>query len=430
MLQVHRPSFQLNPRSIKKLISFQFYYVLLFSLLIDFFKLPTTITYITDVVNFIILVYLLYYKRKSEAVVAMNMGVTITCIIILFAVTLFTAAINMVKPTLVIWSARNYLRFFTFFISTAIFEDQDGLDKKFRFLLNLQKLNLLLTLYQFFFLNLSADYLGGIFGTAKGCNGYTNIFLCIITIYALFAYSDAKKIRMIDLVVTLISCLVVAALAELKVFFLELGVIFLLYFLLSRGALRKVVVLVSSVLAVYIGFMIFSTVFPQSMQFLTNIEEILEYGTGTGGGYSLGRIGAYGNINRLIFHDDLMLNLFGLGFGNCEYSSFPMFTSEFYTSYGYLNYRWFTNQIWFLQCGYFGIVAYLAVIVSVFLWNTRKTSLKGTNQNLFCNVSMVFSVILFVMFFYNQTCSIEIAYVAFYVLASSFVAYRCDNGRK
>ena len=116
MIQVHRPSFQLNPRSIKKLISFQFYYVLLFSVLIEYFKLPTTITYITDIVNLIILVYLLYYKRKSEAIVALNMGVTITCIFILFVVTLFTAAMNMVKPTLVIWSARNYLRFFPYFI--------------------------------------------------------------------------------------------------------------------------------------------------------------------------------------------------------------------------------------------------------------------------------------------------------------------------
>lgn len=427
MIQVHRPSFQLNPRSIKKLISFQFYYVLLFSLLIEYFKLPTTITYITDIVNLIILVYLLYYKRKSEAIVALNMGVTITCIFILFTVTLFTAAMNMVKPTLVIWSARNYLRFFPYFISTVVFEDQAGLDRKFHFLLNLQKLNLVLTLYQFFVMNLSADYLGGIFGTAKGCNGYTNIFLCIITIYSLFAYSDAKKIRMIDLVVTLISCLVVAAMAELKVFFLELVVIFLLYFLLSRGSLRKVVVIVSSVLAVYIGLMIFSAVFPQSMQFLTNIEGIMEYGTGTGGGYSLGRIGAYGNINRLIFHNDLMLNLFGLGFGNCEYSSFPMFTSAFYNSYGYLKYRWFTNQIWFLQCGYLGIIAYLAVIVSIFIWNIRNISIKGTNQNLFCNLSIVFSVILFIMFFYNQTCSIEISYVAFYVLASSFVACRSAN---
>lgn len=173
--------------------------------------------------------------------------------------------------------------------------------------------------------------------------------------------------------------------------------------------------------------MIFSAVFPQSMQFLTNIEGIMEYGTGTGGGYSLGRIGAYGNINRLIFHDDLMLNLFGLGFGNCEYSSFPMFTSAFYNSYGYLNYRWFTNQIWFLQCGYLGIIAYLAVIVSIFIWNIRNISIKGTNQNLFCNLSIVFSVILFIMFFYNQTCSIEISYVVFYVLASSFVACRSAN---
>ena len=390
MVKIHRPSFKLNKRSVKKLVSFQFYFVLLFSLFVEVFKLPTTITYISDIVNLIILMYLLYYKRKSEAIAALNMRATIICVLLLFAVTLFTAAMNMVKPTLVIWSARNYLRFFPYFISTVVFEDQEGLNRKFRFLQVLQVLNVALTLYQFFYLKLSGDFLGGIFGTAKGCNGYTNIFLCIITIYSLFAYSDAKRIRMLDLVFTLVSSLAIAAMAELKVFFLELVVIFLLYFLLSRGSLRKVVVIVSSVLAGYIGLMIFSAVFPQSMQFLTNIEGIMEYGTGTGGGYSLGRIGAYSNINRLIFHDDLMLNLFGLGFGNCEYSSFPMFRSAFYNSYGYLNYRWFTNQIWFLQCGYLGIIAYLAVIVSIFIWNIRNISIKGTDQNLFCNLSIVF----------------------------------------
>lgn len=429
MLKLHRPTFQLNAKSIKKLISFQFYFVLLFTVFVEVCKLPTTIIYITDIINSLILVYLLYFKRKHETISVLNMSSTVTCILLLLVITLFTAVINTVKPTLVIWSARNYLRFFSFFLAVVFFEDQEGLNRKFHFLLVLQKLNLVLTLYQFFYLKLSGDFLGGIFGTAKGCNGYTNIFLCIITVYVLFAYSDAKKIRMFDLVFTLVSSLAIAAMAELKVFFLELVVIFLLYFLLSRGSLRKVVVIVSSVLAVYIGLLIFSTVFPQTIQFLTNLEGIMEYGTGTGGGYSLGRIGAYGNINRLIFHDDLMLNLFGLGFGNCEYSSFPMFTSAFYTSYGYLNYRWFTNQIWFLQCGYLGIIAYLAVILSIFIWNTRNISIKGTNQNLFCNVSIVFSVILFIMFFYNQTCSIEISYVAFYVLASSFVACRSANDK-
>ena len=90
-------------------------------------------------------------------------------------------------------------------------------------------------------------------------NAYSNIFLCIIVIYALFAYSDTKKISLFNLLFILISSLIVAALAELKMFMLELVIIFLLYFFLSRGSTRKVVVIVSSLLAAYIGLMIVSS---------------------------------------------------------------------------------------------------------------------------------------------------------------------------
>lgn len=54
-------------------------------------------------------------------------------------------------------------------------------------------LDVVVSLYQFFVMQLDGDYLGGIFGVEKGGNVYTNIFFVIVVTKSVLSYLEKKR---------------------------------------------------------------------------------------------------------------------------------------------------------------------------------------------------------------------------------------------
>lgn len=67
-----------------------------------------------------------------------------------------------------------------------------------------------------FGLGYSGDNIGGIFGTQSGCNGYLNLFLIVVSAIYVTEYLE-KKIGLMRIMLAIVSCFFLMAIAELKV---------------------------------------------------------------------------------------------------------------------------------------------------------------------------------------------------------------------
>lgn len=413
---------KITKNTIRKIIYIEVVFVLVYQILISHLGIPSSISYFFDACNIVVLLFVLIKKNKQKllnSIGARNLIATIAVLSISLAI---GDILNMVRLPLIVWALRNNYRFILFFVACVLVLNYEDVEKLFSIICKFQIVNVLLTLYQFFVLGKKQDYLGGIFGIQQGCNAYTNIFLCIIVVFTIAKYIS-KKTDLKNLVWIVVSSLLIAALAELKVFFVEFVVIVLLAVIFSKPSPKTFKIMFGSVLGMAIGLYAFAKVFPEAYLDLVNINRLIEYNTTVIWGYNISRWGAFKEINNLFFHNNILNNLFGFGFGNCEYSSFSVFTSDFYQSYGNYHYRWFAHQTWFLEGGYIGFGLFLLFFILIFMWGGRaKCWLKEEGEYILC--ARLFSVITIISFWYNNSTRVEIAYLLFFALAAPFVICR------
>ncbi|MDO4808539.1 MAG: hypothetical protein Q4A04_01035 [Eubacteriales bacterium] len=415
----------LNKKNIGKLLFYEFLFILFFLVIIQIFHLPSYISYGIDIVNIFVLLYMVANRNTMFRICSNHLNSIFISVMVLWGACFFTAVINQVSPLLFIWSTRNSFRFFVPFFAIIIYWQRKDLIRLIKILNVLQVVNFLLILVQFFLLDYSQDQLGGIFGNEVGCNGYLNIFLCVTVPLVLELYLHGK-VKLWYLFYTIFSWMIIAAMAELKVAFLELAFIVFLSIVLSRPSKKTVCILVASIMGLVIGINVIIIVFPSWARAFADVGALIKIGKETGGGYNISRTTAFSDINKLFFKNSIIKNIFGYGFGSCEYSSFDFFLSAFYKEYGYLNYRWFSHQMWFLQCGYSGIVAYLFLFLTIFIWFWRMKNRIGDDYGL-ANYGEILVALCVVNGIYNATLITEIGYIAFICLTIPFLYYKCER---
>lgn len=404
---------KITNRTLKKLIYFQVVYVLLINFGISELGFPSSALYLTDLVTILLLLFT--YKRIVPIFKNLKFNFAIYSITFLSVVLLIGALINFVPILQVMWAIRNTYRFFAFFLVCVCVLNKDDVDKMFDILYKLLIINTILSLYQFFVLHKSQDYLGGIFGTTRGCNAMTNVFFCILLIYVLCSYLD-KKVSIFRVLVVCSATLSIAALAELKVFFIEFAVIVILSLLFSKQSIKIFNVVIGSTIGLFVGLNLFSKVFPTRYSTLVNMSALNDYSTKVIWGYNISRLGAFKEINELFFKNDIIKNLLGYGFGNCEYSSFAILTSEFYNINGFYHYRWFAHQMWFLEGGYLGFGLFICFFLSIFIYANKQRKKIPEHLN-YIAFTQVLAIITVINLWYNQAIRIEIAYVSFFALS-------------
>ena len=334
---------------------------------------------------------------------------------------------NSVPPLLVIWAIRNTFRFFGFFMACAVLLDISDVFSIMKIFFVFQIINCFISAYQFFVLGIKQDNLGGIFGTGSGCNGYSNVFFCVLlAYYGMFGLSRQKPIRYFLFIC--ISTLVLAALAEIKVYFFEFIVIVIVVVLLNAKRVRTYAVLLAIIAMLLIAMSVFAEVFPASYQTLLDPNDLLQYSSQGMAGYEISRFGAFEQINHLIFGGDVWKNLFGIGFGNAEYSAnVSAFTSAFYNVWGLLNYRWFSHQMWYIETGLVGFFLFVSLFVFHALYSIRL--IRSTSE---CKVLLQFVVIATIVtilnLWYNCTIRVEAAYITFFILSISCIVAKDAAG--
>lgn len=392
----------------------------LFALLVDVFRLPDLVIHTVDIAWIALLAAMLNKKTNFISHAAKKLLIISS---LFFAFTLAGFLLNYQSVFYYLWGLRNNARFFIYFFACIFFIKSESTEKYLDFFDLVFWINAPIMLYQFFVMGIKQDYLGGIFGVSKGCNSYTNILFVIVAVKSILYCFNHKE----SVTKCLLKCAVavlLAALAELKAFYIELVVILALAMCFTRASYRKFWITVGAIAGIIVGIRMLEMIFPTFDNWF-NLKSIWETATSKKG-YT-----ATNDMNRLTtvtialerFLPTIPQKLFGLGLGNCDYASFEFLITPFYRAYNWLNYMWFSSAMLILETGLVGMGLYIWFFVQLFL-SCRKLSRDSRRNIIHCQLGMICSVMCGFLFILNGSLRTEAGYMMFFVLALPFVSYK------
>lgn len=393
---------------------FPFFQALLFELI----KLPDAIKFLSDAFLIVTVFGLLIRKR-----IEINKYLLPIFLLVLafFAYTLVVYFFNYQSVFYYIWGLRNIFRFFVAFIGFALWIDADDAKRCLDFFDVLYFVNFFVVLIQFFG-GFYQDYLGGIFGTSKGCNGTLLLFLIIVVSKAILSFMR-KEGSILKASFIVVSSLLIAALAEIKVFFLLFVLIVIISSVMTKHSVRKTVLLILGAFVILVFGTLLAALYETFSDFLSfdKIWALItnpNYSTGE----DIGRITAIPTISER-FLPTLWNKLFGLGLGNCDASSLAIFNTPFYSAYQHVHYTYFTYAMTYLETGLVGLILYVAFFVAVLVKSTNMYKNNLADQ-LFCQLTVILAVSCIILFVYNSSLKMDASYIAYFVLALPFISMR------
>lgn len=398
-----------------------------FGLLNGFLGLPWAIRYSMDVAWVWLVVIMLRHKGSLQ-----GKGVTglLVWIVLFLIYTLLVYLVQYQSGLYYLWGFRNNFRRYAAFFAFVAFLKPRDVEDYFSFFDKLFWVNVIVSIYQFIVLEVNQDFLGGIFGIENGVNGYTNIYFVIIITRAVVRYMEKRESAKTCFSKCIVA-LLVAALAELKFFFVEIILIIVLAILFTNFTWRKFIIVAGGVAAVFSFAALLSLIFPIFSDFLS-MEFFWETATSDKGYTSSGdlnRLTAIPRINEL-WLKNWPQRLFGLGLGNCDTSSFAIVNTPFYEQYGHMHYTWMTYAMTYLETGYVGLIFYFGFFVLVYLGieKIERRSEGVVKSN--CRTAKIVAILCIIISVYNSSMRHEAAYMAYFVLAIPFALDRCNVRKK
>lgn len=411
----------------KSIAFFLIGYMLLIEICISIFHLPRNIRFVIDVVALILI--FLGFQKISYALSEKGYRWYFGYIILFIVSTILGSFFRIVPIGQVLWAIRNNYLYILFGIIVIYLMDAHDVDKVFEFCLKLQVLNVIMGIYEYYILNVHNDYLGGIFGVDQGCNANLNGYMMIISAYAINKYL-VKKMSIAKTIWVIGSCTYMAALSELKMFYVEVVLIVVCSVLLNRKSIKSFMMLAGGFLGLIIGIQVLSVVNPESVEDLKSITNMIDYNTRSDYGFGdirITRLGSTNLINKWFFKDDMSLKLFGMGLGACEDStSFTFCNSQFATQYRSLGYRNLTMSMNYLETGYIGVICFALIFIFLFLIATKMKNEMSEYKEM-ASVSQVICIMSVLNFWYSSAIRMNIAYLTFFSIMSVFIYYRYEK---
>lgn len=266
-----------------------------------------------------------------------------------------------------IYGTYKFFRVFVFFFGCIACATYKNTLRTIGIIRNVFWINVFITLVQFLFFGLRQDTLGGIFGTTVGVNQYTNLFFTLCTVYIISGYF-CEKIKFRVVVWYLVPMLLIAALAEIKFYFLEFMIICGISFLFSKKKIKMYARILFLFLLAYTFYEVLVRLFPEfrnltfelvngGIQRLINMQR--HYSTE----YDIGRGSAFSEIGKR-YLINIKNKLWGIGIGSA--TSFSLADNTFFYNNADTHYDQFLISYLFLEQGYIGTFLYLFSFV--FLW--------------------------------------------------------------
>lgn len=380
--------------------------------LLEFLRLPGAVKYLLDVSW--VLLFLTMVTRRKRKIDRTARGL-VHWVVCFFLLTLLNYLVNFQSVFYYLWGLRNNFRGYVLFFAVIYYFSEEEADKALGWLDRLFYGNALLMLVQFFALGYQQDNLGGIFGVRSGCNGYVNLFFCIVLSVSFIQYVENKK-RFQTFAAEIVLMLILAALAELKFFYVEFIILIVAGILCSRFSWKKLMTVAVAAMGILIGYRVFVWAFPGVDLSLAGLYAYASSEKGYTSSGDLNRLAFVGTIDKY-FLPTITDRLFGLGLGNCDYATGrELVTSPFSIRYGFLHYGWMSTAFMYLENGWIGLILFFGFFLCVGAKSLRMAKKPAYNRT-HCLIAALCCVAAVLNGFYNISLRIESGYMLYFVLA-------------
>ena len=408
----------------KKCIFCILYVCILFSVACSIFGMSRSLFYLCDIFNLL----LLYFELKHVEKIRNTCAPLFYILIALLTFLVVVACINFVKPQLVFWGIRNLCRFYILFFGVILFFTIDDVKRVIRFYFVAQIFNVFVGIYKYFVLGLfSDDFGGGIFVTGGGLDPFCLLLLCFYSNLYFAKRTTFKKFAFI-----VAATFMLGAMAEEKMMLMLAALCVLMAVLINQFiekniTIRKLVIFFGLILGGIIAINAVNRLAPDMLSILFNKKNFMDYATATyDEGYRIPRVGSFKVINKLFLRTPIK-EWFGLGIGNCDTSTFSFFQSDFYRAYGDYNYRWFTNQWTYLECGIIGFGLYVFFFVTLIITLLAKLKRYSNASRPYMITSAIFTMAMIFLMWHSSAIRVDTAYIIYFGMAIGFVAMQYDS---
>ena len=390
--------------------------------------LPDNIRLIFDLVTVVTLFTLVVYShnpimREAQLVDWLLLAFALYCVC--------STVVYDISPYLSIWRFRTVFRYYIFFYACRYLLDRTDIEKCFRMLEWLFTINLAFALFEYFVQGYSQDYLGGLFGVQQGSNGYLNVYLCLMLCYAYSRFLD-NKFNICKLLYYLAVSLIIGAMAEIKLLYIEAILIFVLSLILWKPSRRIVYMLTTTFVAFIAGIRVFSLCFPSSFSILENNSLSRYLNADFTKGRQMGRTNAFEYIDTNFFSNGVVQQnfnigsgdyatnkVFGFGFGSANSSIFK--DSLFANVYESTAYNAFTFASVYLEMGIVGLILYISIFIAIIIHCIH--SLRTFHDSTYIRFVIVFSSIVLINVWYGNLFS-DFSYYIYFVLSIPYIITR------
>lgn len=402
---------------------FVIFFIIIWTMAERFFielGMPNSIIYLIDILNIFLFVATIRRQRwkKFYSFVLAYIG------LLFFGV--FVALVNYgIWGGTILFTVieiRNVIRFPIFFLACITFLKEVDIEKIFRVLTIFFYVNFVMIIYQYITYHppgiwTRGDYLNGLFGTSVGGNTFVNALMICIVVYWMCKWC-AGECSVWKFVLPLGLSITVAALIELKAYFVQVVILYIWYLVSQKKTWKD---LAKNILIIIVAFIVGSFAlqlmyqeypwFKETMS-LKGIIELVSDTTGYTGNNDLNRLTAIYTISKEFFKGNILYILFGIGLGNGAVYSIGEIYTKFCQMYESSHYSWFSSAYIFVQCGLLGLVMYMLSFIVLFL--------KKMNEK-YGLLTRTMILISFILMIYNETLKTDAGYLVYLAMASGFI---------
>lgn len=395
---------------------FIFFFPVAQAFLTELLPIPDAIKFLCD--GFLVLLLLKLFSQRFTKIDNYSMPFVVI-VGLFFFITLVGYLFNYQSVFYYLWGLRNNIRMFVAFFAFAYLADWEDAKGWIKALDVLFVINFAVVILQYFS-GYGQDYIGGIFGTSKGCNGSLLIFLCIVFAKTILSFMRGEE-KTGKCIFVSIASLLVSTLSELKMFFILFILILFMASFMTAHSIKKTLFFAFGAVLVVLFSTLLTVLYKDFTDFLS-FDSLIKALTDTGYATDedIGRFTALPVISQR-FLPGFFRKLFGLGLGNCDSSSLSIFNTPFFESHRMVHYSYFSYAFLFLETGFVGLALYASFFVASF-FVSRKLKKLEMADDFACQMSIILSVISLILLVYNSSLRMEIGFMLFFVLALPIIS--------
>lgn len=413
-----RIDFKLNGRNLRTdLINITILLSFLTVCLIQTFQFSSILYFLIDVP---ILIMIALNLKKFTNVLLNRQVIVITVLLFLaFVFSLISCFINNVPFGNFIYGCYKYFRYFVFFYCVFAFTNERSEKQVYKIFVSIYWINLVLTLIEYFLLGIIQDLLGGVFGLERGVNQYTNLFFVIISVYCIekIVHHDSNKKEYRIILIMIAGMLAVSALAELKYYFAEFLILFMIAYFCMPKKPKALIGILMAIVCIVVFYNILIRNFPEFKGLVSDLKNgglyrLWDLQRHYSTDYDMGRGVIFSYSNKYLIPKKIN-QWIGLGIGSVSSSS--MVDNQFWVQNQSTHYDQFYTSYLYIEQGIVGFIIYCLIFIYMLLIGIKAIMCTSTRKY---GTMLIMSVVGFIMIFvYNMALYSQLAFIAFWMLA-------------